>query len=142
MREQLARREGYRFLCRAVVDRFGNRTGWKGRPVLTLLLRDVVEAKTGTVLTDHLWFTVGKWSEGLAAGDVIGFEARSGDYIKGYRGRRDVDDAPPVSRDWRLERPTKVRVLRRAGTAGPAMQALETPDSEQGALRLDGAPET
>lgn len=37
------------------------------------------------------------------------------DYVKGYRGRRDIDDAPPVSRDWKLARPTKVTVLPRDG---------------------------
>jgi hypothetical protein len=80
------------------------------------LLRDVVDADTGTLLTDHLWFTTGKWSAGLAAGHIFDFEARAADYIKGYQGRRGVY-AAPVSRDWKLQRPTKVTILPRESVA-------------------------
>jgi hypothetical protein len=64
------------------------------------------------LLTDHLWFTTGKWSAGLAVGDIFEFEARVADYIKGYQGRREVFDAP-VSRDWKLQRPTQVTIRSR-----------------------------
>jgi hypothetical protein len=39
------------------------------------------------------------------------FDARATDYIKGYQGHREVYDAP-VSRDWKLERPTKTVIMR------------------------------
>ena len=115
-RQELQKRDGTRFRCRAVVDRFGTKAAFKGPPIPTILLRDVVDADIVTLLTDHLWFTTGKWSAGLAAGDIFEFEARAADYIKGYQGRRDVYDAP-VSRDWKLQRPAKVTILPRESVA-------------------------
>jgi hypothetical protein len=115
-RRELEKRDGTRFRCRAVVDRFGSRSAFRGPPVQTVLLRDVVDADTGVMLADHLWFSIGKWSSGLAAGDIFEFDARVSDYIKGYQGRLDVFDAP-VSRDWKLQRPTKVTLLSREGVA-------------------------
>jgi hypothetical protein len=75
--------------------------------VPTLLLRDVTEPKTGYVLTDHVWFATGKWSQALRPGDVIEFDARVTTYEKGYKGRRE-DVCAPVSTGYRLERPTRV----------------------------------
>ena len=115
-RKELEKRDGTRFRCRAVVDGFGTKTAFRGPPVQTILLCNVVDADTGALLTDHLWFTKGKWSAGLAAGDIFEFEARAADYIKGYQGRRD-DVYAPVSRDWRLQRPTKVTILPRESVA-------------------------
>jgi hypothetical protein len=115
-RTELRKRDGDRFRCRAVVERFGTKPAFRGPPISTILLREVVDADTGARLTDHLWFTAGKWSACLAIGDEFEFEARVGDYVKGYQGRRDVYDAP-VSRDWKLQRPTKVRVLHGASEA-------------------------
>ncbi len=114
-RHELQKLDGKRFRCRATVERFGNKTAFKGPPISTILLRDVTASDSGKLLTDHLWFTTGKWSAGLVPGDTIEFEARSADYIKGYRGRREVYDAP-ITRDWKLQRPTKVRVLARETT--------------------------
>jgi len=108
--------DGTRFRCRAVVERFGTKAAFRGAPVPTILLRDVVDGDTGTRLTDHLWFTAGKWSAGLAAGDIFAFEARAADYIKGYQDRREVYDAP-VSWDWKLQRPTKVTIIPRESVA-------------------------
>jgi hypothetical protein len=115
-RKELEKRDGMRFRCRAFVERFSTKTAFKGPSVRTILLRDVVDADTGVLLTDHLWFTVGKWAAGLAAGDIFEFEARAADYIKGYQGRRAVYDAP-VSQDWKLQRPTKVTILPRESVA-------------------------
>lgn len=120
MRTGLKERYGNRFRCRATVERFGSKRAYKGPPIRTILLRDVTDVRLGTVLTDHLWFTCGKWSEGLVAGDTFQFEARVGDYTKGYRGRRDDDITPPIERDYRLERPTKILVLDRDPPAGAA----------------------
>jgi hypothetical protein len=115
-RQELQKRDGTRFRCRAVVERFGTKAAFRGPPVPTILLRDVVDADTGTLLTHHLWFTPGKWSVGLAGGDIFEFEAHAADDIKGYEGRREVYDAP-VSRDWKLQRPTKVTILPRESVA-------------------------
>jgi hypothetical protein len=115
-RQELQKRDGTRFRCRAVVARFGTKAAFKGPPIPTILLREVVDADTGTLLTDHLWFTCGKWSATLVAGDIFEFEARAADYIKGYQGRRD-DVYAPVGRDWKLQRPTKVTILPREAAA-------------------------
>jgi hypothetical protein len=59
-----------------------------GKP--SILLHDVFDTMTGKALLDQ-WLRCGKWSEGLAVGDVIVFDAR---------GR---PDAP-----WQLGRPIKL----------------------------------
>lgn len=109
-RKELQKREGARFRCRATVERFGTKASFRGPPVPTILLRNIADVASGTLLSDHLWFTCGKWSAGLAVGDIVEFDARVGDYIKGYQGRRE-DVFAPVTRDWKLARPTKVIVL-------------------------------
>lgn len=110
MRKNLRARDGQRFRVTAIVERSGLKRGWQGREQQTLMLRNLVDANTGELLDDHLWFTAGKWSEGLQAGDMIEFDARVGPYEKGYFGRREDVFAPP-STDWRLTRPTKVKRL-------------------------------
>lgn len=92
-RKELGKRDGKRFRCRAVVERFGSKAAYRGPPIQTILLRNVVDANTGASLAEHLWFTSGKWSRGLAVGDVFEFEARAAEYVKGYQGRREVYDA-------------------------------------------------
>ncbi len=113
-RKELGDREGQRFRCRAIVSRFGSKRGWNGT-VPTVLLQDVRDVRSGALLTDHLWFTTGRWSATLRVGDHFEFDARVSQYVKGYQGRRDVPNAP-VSRDWRLERPTKVMITKRGLT--------------------------
>lgn len=103
----LGRDERHKFTAEFV--RFGTKNGWTG-PVKTVLLKDV---KCGDgVVADHLWFTCGKQFEALNlhVGDVITFKARVASYVKGYRGYRD-DVYCPVSKDWKLERPTGISIL-------------------------------
>jgi hypothetical protein len=107
-RSELRARNKQRFRIQAVVERFGSRRGWTGDEP-TVLLKNVTDADTGRLLTDHLWFKAGKWSSSISVGDAISFDARVGSYTKGYMGRRD-DVHAPVSKDWRLERPTKLVV--------------------------------
>ena len=101
----------YRHVFTAEFVRFGSKRGYEGRKVRTILLKDV---KCGdSIVTDHIWFTMGKQFEDLqlASGDRIEFFARVAPYIKGYRGyREDVWDKP-VEQDWRLSFPTKIRKL-------------------------------
>ena len=110
-RVELRQRAGNRFRCRATVVRFGSKAAYKGQPIMTILVGDVTDVRLGKVLTDHLWFQQGKWSEGLMPGMIFEFDARVGAYTKGYRGNRDLEDAPPPSRDWRLERPTRITIV-------------------------------
>lgn len=97
-----------RYLFTARFARFGFKNGWTG-PVKTLLLTDVTH--NGVVVCDHLWFTCGKQFESLdlKEGDTLSFSARVSSYTKGYKGwREDVFDRP-ITKDWRLSFPTKVK---------------------------------
>jgi hypothetical protein len=104
-RTELRKRNGLRFRCRAVVGRFGVKPApFRGGHVQTIMLRDILDAETGAALTDHLWFIAGKWSEELVVGSTFEFDARVGVYKRAYKGLR-------VSRDWKLQRPTKVKIV-------------------------------
>jgi len=111
MREELAKIHGCRRLFEGVFDRFGVKSGYKG-PLKTVCLLNIRDVAAGNVVTDHLWFTVGKRFAGLnlQKGDVVRFEARVTTYEKGYRGRQDEDDidCKPLEYDYRLSFPTKV----------------------------------
>ncbi len=91
--------------------RFGEKLGWKGRTLTTLLLKDIRDANNKLVC-DHLWFNLTKEFDNLTLteGTVVSFDARVKQYYKGYQGyREDVDK--PVERDLRLANPTKVQVV-------------------------------
>ena len=117
--------EGKRLRFRAQVERRSEKPAYRGLPVPTLLLGGLSLADTGDELADHLWFTSGKWAEGLQPGDIIEFDARVDRYVKGYRGRRE-DAHLPEEADWRLERPTRVAVVQ----PGPE------PDARAGLLNV------
>jgi hypothetical protein len=112
MRDKLKEIDGKRLRVRATFERFGTKTAFKGPPLETILLKDVACAATGACLTEHLWFTSGKtWRAlGLTPGAVVEFDARVSEYLKGYKGRRD-DVCKPLELDYRLERPTKARLV-------------------------------
>jgi len=114
MREKLKEIHGVRSTFKAIFVRHGERTSY-GYVKKTLLFQDVRDSHD-RVMTDHLWFTAGKWSDSLnlEPGDAVQFEARVTQYKKGYRGRRDddFDDRPPPSIDYRLSHPTKIRKLK------------------------------
>jgi hypothetical protein len=106
MRKELKNLSGQRMRFCATVERLGHKNGYKG-PVPTILLKDVRRVDTGEVVTDHLWFTVGKTLSVLSPGDEVEFDARVASYEKGYKGYRE-DVYCPVSKDYKLERPTKL----------------------------------
>lgn len=111
MRENLKQMCGVRTRFIATVKRFGTKKSYKGSSIETILLSDVT-LSSGDVVTDHVWFTCGKWSEGLYPGNVISFNARVKEYIKGYQGyREDALMENPPTLDFRLDRPTKVIVI-------------------------------
>ena len=113
MREKLQALEGVRARFAGTVVRFGKKSGYKGSPLKTVLIADIRFHNQHDAVTDHLWFTCGKWSEPIEPGNTIAFDARITSYRKGYRGyREDAFDAPPSSVDYRLERPTKVAVMK------------------------------
>jgi len=109
MREKLAHINGKRFTFEGIFERFGIKSSF-GHPKHTLLLRDVKD-NSGKVVTDHLWFNVGKRFDSLKlqAGDIVRFDARVKPYVKGYRGYRDDVYDKPVETDYRLSNPTNLR---------------------------------
>lgn len=110
MRQKLKELNGERMRFRAIVARFGERGGYKG-PLKTILLKQVETVSASEVITDHLWLTVGKTLGILAIGDTVEFDARVSPYEKGYKGRREGIFCE-TSIDYKLERPTKLRVLK------------------------------
>ena|SRR5260221_306088 len=112
MREALQAQEGIRATFRGTVARFGTKPAYRGYPIPTVMLKDVMDKK-GTIVTDHLWMVQGKQIKALnlQEGDVVEFDARVTEYTKGYKGyREDVYDAP-IEVDYRLSNPTKVRKI-------------------------------
>ena len=115
MREDLAKIYGSRRAFQGIFVRFGTRSGYK-YPLTTVLLKDIQDVAVRKVVTDHLWFTLGKRMAqlDLKEGDVVRFEARVTRYSKGYRGRRRYEDDDfegeytPLEYDYRLSFPTKV----------------------------------
>lgn len=107
-RTALAKYEGVRIVVIATVGRRAKKSGYRG-DVETLLLTDL-KSPDGEVLTDHKWLTAGKWASALKEGQIIQFEARVGQYERGYFGQREGVFVPH-STDFQLERPTKVKVI-------------------------------
>jgi len=120
MRDTLKAVEGRRVRVRATFERFGSKRGWQGREIKTVLLVKLTDVH-GHALCDHLWFNLTQGFEALKLqpGDEVEFEGRVAGYWKGYRGQRDDEDLPPVSRDFKLSHPNHFRKLGEPG-------ALET----------------
>ena len=107
MRKALKQLNGERRRFSGTFVRTGQKPGWKGSALTTILLKDIKDAN-GRIVSDHLWFNLTKeFDLALKEGDVISFDARVKLYYKGYRGyREDVDK--PVEMDFKLSHPTKV----------------------------------
>lgn len=107
-RNHLRQQNGIRGRYTGQVSRFGTKIAFHGPPLKTLCLVDVRDGN-GVLVTDHLWFTMGKQFERLqlVQGDRVSFEARVTLYIKGYRGHRD-DVYLPITKDYRLSNPSKI----------------------------------
>lgn len=109
MRKELKKLNGKRLMFSAVVHGFGTRH-FKDKEIPTILFREVYELSSEKLVADHLWFTKGKAWSNLSVGSKVQFEARVKEYEKGYKGSREVLDAP-VTTDYKLERPTKIELL-------------------------------
>lgn len=112
MREELAKREGARGEFSATFERYGRKTGWKGREETTLLFANVQDA-SGLSVADHIWFRMTKEFERLCLrpGEKIKFNARVRPYWKGYEGRGEFEDGCGQEKDYGLSFPTKVQTL-------------------------------
>ena len=112
MRTELKKINGDRRTFTGTFVRLGTKSSY-GYVKQTLLLADVKDS-SGNVVTDHLWFNLTKGFESLnlVPGDIVQFDARVKPYMKGYRGWRDEDDDyeyKPVSVDYKLSNPSKVK---------------------------------
>jgi hypothetical protein len=110
MRKALANQNERRARFRGTFVRYGKKPAFRGPDLTTILLKDITDVGSGSVVCDHLWFnqTKGFASLGpLQEGDVLEFDARVKSYVKGYFGHReDVCKLPEL--DYRLSHPTKV----------------------------------
>lgn len=110
MRTNLKKLNGIRKRFHGTFERFGTKQGWKGL-LPTILLRDVIDISTKRIVTQHLWFNLTKQFKilDLKEGDVVMFDARVKQYIKGYAGyREDVQWEKPLEEDYKLSHPTKI----------------------------------
>lgn len=110
-RRGLKKLEGNRSRFTAQVERYGFKPKGTNLAVQTILLSDVRLEHSGDVVADHLWFPCGKWCDGILPGSRIAFDAKVGIYTKGYKGRRDDIHGKPVTKDWKLTWPSRVKVL-------------------------------
>ncbi len=111
MRKELKKLHMIRGTFTGIFVRFGNKTGYKGKIEQTLLFKDIKD-KEGKIITSHLWFTMTKgfFKCDLQENDIIQFNARVKEYVKGYKGYRfDVDK--PIEIDYKLSFPTKISKL-------------------------------
>jgi hypothetical protein len=108
MRDELAKREGHRVRVQAKIERYGSTPDGS-----RYLLVDVRDAKSGELLTEHLWMSIGPWAVGMREGDVIAFDATVAQYVKGYFGRRQdiIDAKASPSIDYHLDQPANAQVV-------------------------------
>lgn len=109
MRKGLQNIAGVRKRFTATFERFGKKSAFKGPAIVTLLFVEIKD-KYGNEFCDHIWFTTNKQFErlNLNPGDKISFDARVKEYWKGYKGYRDDEDLPPVSKDYKLSHPNNI----------------------------------
>ena len=114
MRDELRKYLSKRLRVQALVQQFGEREGINGFPIRTVLIADARHSATKELITDHLWFPCGKWSETLRVGDLFEFESTVSTYVKGRSdGLNNPSPNNPLEIDYRLQPPFKVFILGR-----------------------------
>lgn len=118
MRKKLQNIAGTRKRFIATFERYGTKPAYKGPPIKTLLFVNIRDVHSDN-FADHIWFTTNKQFEKLELkeGDNICFDARVKIYYKGYKGRREDLNLPPVTKDYKLSHPTNVIKSQAAATA-------------------------
>ena len=103
---------GKRLVFTGTFERYGTKSGWQGRVVPTMLWKDIHLEGQLQILTDHLWFTVGKrfGAEKFQQGDQIQFKATVDEYEKGYVNNREYVDEREL--DYRLSRPNNITLVK------------------------------
>lgn len=111
MRKALAKEEGLRKKFRATFSRLGKKKNYHGYSEDTILLKDVVDVETGSIVADHVWFRFTKGFEGISfsEGVHIEFEARVKKYKKGYVNRQvGINNSRT---DFKLSHPTRIKTV-------------------------------
>lgn len=106
MREKLGNVYGQRRRFSGRFVRVGKKPAYRGwgsnrdGTDATILLQEIRDGE-GRLVADHLWFNLTQHFEELylVEGEIVSFDARVGDYVKGYE--RD-------GFDYKLSRPTKI----------------------------------
>lgn len=106
---------GERTRFTATITRLGKKNNFKGPPAETVLLTNI-RNEDGTLLTDHLWFTIGKTLAIVFnnVGKNIAFDARITTYSKGHKG---LPILKVQTTDFKLSNPTNIVIL--PGTINP-----------------------
>ena len=113
-REKLKELNGKRRTFQGFFVRYGTKNNWYGFPVKTLLFKDITKG-TGKILTDHLWFNKTKGFEKLGKlneGDLVQFNARIREYVKGHVNYRKMIDDKLI--DYHLSHPTKIKLVKKS----------------------------
>jgi hypothetical protein len=111
MRVKLGKDEGIRKKFIATFSRFGKKRNFKGYSEDTILLTNVTDAETSSIVADHIWFSYTKLFEKitLKEGSLVEFEARVKSYTKGY-----FNKAVGINQrkaDFKLSHPTKIKIV-------------------------------
>jgi len=115
MRQELQKIREQRKTFIGIFGRYGSKTNWHGFPETTILLIDIKDSN-GKIITNHIWFKMTKGFEKLGElkeKDVIQFDARVKNYIKGYHGRKAEEYGEEnYEEDYKLNFPTKIIKLK------------------------------
>jgi hypothetical protein len=111
MRSRLANSEGTRKRYTATFLRTGKKKNYNGYSEDTILLVDVREFDSNTVVADHLWFAYSKVFQDaqIREGMRIEFEARVKTYSKGYVNKSLGMEQKKT--DYKLSHPTKIKAV-------------------------------
>ena len=76
-------------------------------------MRNVRDAASGLLLTDHVWLGYGDWASGFRPLDQIEFTARVVPYLKGWLGDCDrmPETASSPSIDWKLDEVSEATII-------------------------------
>jgi hypothetical protein len=113
MRKKLAEEVGVRKKFRGVFARYGKKVNYKGYSEETVLVEQIVDAETGQVMCDHIWFNLTKSFEklNLTSGDVLQFDARIKEYQKGYKNS--AYKINNTTKDFKLSHPTNISLVKK-----------------------------
>ena len=111
MRKLLAKEKEQRKKFIGTFSRVGKKTGYQGYSEDTILLKDIIDSETSTIVADHCWFNYTKGFESLILkeGVKVEFEARVKEYTKGY-----VNSALKINnkkKDYKLSHPTRIKLV-------------------------------